>query len=469
MRNPALDIATQASTATSESRFNKILTPEAPQLAYLGGNRGPSKFVLPLIPGADNTLTYGAFVNDTVRNTGMLPVLGDYALDWVYVYQNVGLGDNSQRMSMLAVNTITDEETGEKKIVAEQSWGRGYQSPMYKLQEYLWKASGSPKFVKARNKVELNTPVLHPDAEKLLPYGNPIDAPMRRATRCLLVQGFVFENAGRNYLVNEETNEAQWPQHRIFLINQATAINSAPHQEDKVGFYDKLLMQTGEGTTNPTEMNANYGDVINDANARRKWEADTYEHADFATNMKLIEFSSKPTGPAGITAYSAQVNNLSDVYENYQIPQEHFNDVKPISEYLYPSTYDMQVEWLRELFAGAEWALEGAGLVDPSPTQVAMPNGPVTTAAPATPTATTPVAPVAPAAPVAPVAPVAPAAPVAETPAPAPTTTSPGIPTPTSMPTPAANGAADTASQGNLDSQMQEMMARLQNLQNNQS
>jgi hypothetical protein len=74
MRNPALDIATQASTATSESRFNKILTPEAPQLAYLGGNRGPSKFVLPLIPGADNTLTYGAFVNDTVRNTGMLPV-----------------------------------------------------------------------------------------------------------------------------------------------------------------------------------------------------------------------------------------------------------------------------------------------------------------------------------------------------------------------------------------------------------
>tara|TARA_Y100001972_G_C7506536_1_gene256143 strand:+ start:95 stop:208 length:114 start_codon:yes stop_codon:yes gene_type:complete len=37
------------------------------------------------------------------------------------------------------------------------------------------------------------------------------------------------------------------------------------------------------------------------------------------------------------------------------------------------------------------------------------------------------------------------------------------------MPTPAANGAADTASQGNLDSQMQEMMARLQNLQNNQS
>jgi hypothetical protein len=453
MRNPALDIATQASTATSESRFNKILSPDAPMLAYLGGNRGPTKMVIPFIPGADNTLTYGMFVNDTIRNTGMLPVLGDYALDWVYVYQNVGLGDSSQRMSMLAVNTVVDEDTGEERIVAEQSWGRGYQSPMYKLQEYLWKASGSPKFVKAKNKVELNTPVLHPDAEKLLPYGNPIDAPMRRATRCLLTQGFTFENAGKNYLINEETKEAQWPQHRIFLINQVTAINSAPHQEDKVGFYDKMLAQTGEGTTNPTEMAANYGDVINDVNARRKWEADTFVHHDFATNMKLIEFSSKPSGPAGITAYSAQVDNLTDVYANYQIPQELYTDVKPISHYLYKSTYEKQAEWLKELFAGAEWALEGAGIMDATPTQVAMPNGPVTTTAPSTPTTAAPVAPVAPAAPVTPVEA-----------APTPTTTSPGIPTPASTPTPTPNDAAPA----NLDSQMQEMMARLQNLQQNQ-
>jgi hypothetical protein len=457
MRNPALDIATQAGTATSESRFNKILSPDAPMLAYLGGNRGPTKIVIPFIPGADNTLTYGMFVNDTIRNTGMLPVLGDYALDWVYVYQNVGLGDSSQRMSILAVNTVIDEDTGEERIIAEQSWGRGYQSPMYKLQEYLWKASGSPKFVKAKNKVELNTPVLHPDAEKLLPYGNPIDAPMRRATRCLLAQGFTFENAGKNYLMNDETKEAQWPQHRIFLINQVTAINSAPHQEDKVGFYDKVLAQTGEGTTNPTEMAANYGDVINDVNARRKWEADTFVHHDFATNMKLVEFSSKPTGPAGITAYSAQVDNLADVYANYQIPQELYNDVKPISHYLYKSTYEKQVEWLKELFAGAEWALEGAGLMDAAPTQVAMPNGPVTTTAPSTPTTAAPTAPTAPVAPMAPAAPVTPAAA-------APATTSPGIPTPVSTPTPTPNDAAPA----NLDSQMQEMMARLQNLQQNQ-
>ena len=222
-RNPAVDIANQASNATSESRFNKILNPDAPLLAYLGGNKGPSKFVIPYIPESDNTLTYGLFVNDTLRNTGMLPVLGDYALDWVYVYQNIGLGDSSQRMSILAVDTVIDEETGEERLMAEQSWGRGYQSPMYKMQEYLWKASGSPKFVKSKNKVETTSPVLHVDAEKILPYGSPIDAPMRRGTRCLLVQGFVFENAGVNYLVNGETNEAQWPQHRIFMINQAVS------------------------------------------------------------------------------------------------------------------------------------------------------------------------------------------------------------------------------------------------------
>jgi hypothetical protein len=462
-KNPALDIANQANNATTEYKFNKILSPDAPALAYLGGNKGPSKFIIPYIPTSDNTLTYGMFVDDKARNTGMLPVLGDYALDWVYIYQNIGLGDSSQRMSILAINTVVDEETGEEKVIAEQSWGRGYQSPMYKLQEYLWKASGSPKFNKRANKVETTSPVIHADAESILPYGSPIDAPMRRGTRCLLIQGFVMENAGTNYLVNAETGEAQWPQHRVFLVNQVTAINSAPHMDTKVGFYDKFLMKSGEGTTNPTDVRENYGDVINDVDARRKWEADTFVHHDYAKNLKLVEFTSKPSGAAGITAYSSQVDNLTDVYANYQMPQELFDSVKPIGDYLYKSTWSQQVEWMKELFVGAEWALIGAGIMEDTPTQVAVPSvPPVTTAAAPTPTSVTPVEPTAPTTPPAPAAPPAAGMPPAGA-IPAPSAT----PTPTT-PTPATPSPAD-GNEGNLDTQMQEMMSRLQNLQDQQN
>ena len=414
-RNPAIDIANQANNATSESRFNKILCSEAPPLAYLGGKPLPngerplSKFIIPYIPDSDNTLTYGMFVDDKIRNTGMLPLLGDYALDWVYIYQNIGMGDSAQRMSILAIDTAIDEETGEERILAEQSWGRGYQSPMYKFQEYLWKASGSPKFNKRSNKVETTTPVLHSDAENLLPYGSPIDAPMRRGTRCMLVQGFVFENAHTNYLVNAETGEPQWPQHRIFLINQVTAINSAAHMETKVGFYDKFLATTGEGAVNPTDIRELYGDTVGDVDARRKWEVETFQHYDYASNPKLLTFSSKPSGAAGITAYSCQVDNLADIYTGYQIPQEVYADVKPIGSYLYKSTYAQQVEWMKELFAGAEWALVGAGIIDDNPasvavsnitpTQVTTPTAPIAPAVPITPTTPPPTAPTAPAAP----------------------------------------------------------------------
>ena len=457
--NPALDIANQASNATSESRFNKILSPDAPPMAYLGGKALPtgerpvSKFVIPYIPETANTLTYGMFVDDKIRNTGMLPVLGDYALDWVYIYQNIGVGDSSQRMSILAIDTVTDEDTGEDRIIAEQSWGRGYQSPMYKMQEYLWKASGSPKFNKRANKVETTTPVLHAEAENLLPYGNPIDAPMRRGTRCMLIQGLVFENAHTNYLVNADTGEPQWPQHRIFLVNQVTAINSSSHMDNKVGFYDKVLAKTGEGAVNPSEMRSLYGDTVGDVEARRKWEAETFVHHDYASNAKLVEFSAKPEGAAGILAYSCQVNNLTDVYAGYQIPQANYEGIKPISDYLYKSTYAQQVGWMKELFAGSEWALIGAGIMDVPAPQVAVPNAtpPVTTAAP-TPTAVMPSAPT--------------PTPAAPTPAPAapPTATSPGMPTPGAMP-PTPAPAPTPTSDANLDEQMQEMMARLQNIQ----
>ena len=448
-RNPALDIANQASNATSESRFNKILCPDAPGIAYLGGNKGPSKFVIPYIPETDNTLTYGMFVDDKIRNTGMLPVLGDYALDWVYIYQNIGVGDSAQRMSILAVDTVKDEDTGEDRVIAEQSWGRGYQSPMYKLQEYLWKASGSPKFNKRANKVETTSPVLHADAEKLLPYGSPIDAPMRRGTRCLLVQGFVFENAGTNYLVNSETSEPQWPQHRIFLINQVTAINSASHMETKVGFYDKFLSRSGEGTVNPSDMRELYGDTFENVEARRKWEAETFVHHDYATTPKLVEFTSKPSGAAGITAYSCQVDNLADVYANYQIPESEFAKVKPISDYLHKSTWAQQVEWMKELFFGCEWALIGANIMDANPTQIAVPSvPPVATAVPATPTTVVPTT----------AAPVAPPTPVASS-------TPPGMPTP-GTPSPATPmPATDTPVATNMDAQMQEMMNRLNKIQ----
>lgn len=454
-RNPALDIAEQASNATSESRFNKILSPDAPPLAYLGGKALPSgvrpisKFVIPYIPDADNTLTYGMFVDDKIRNTGMLPVLGDYALDWVYIYQNIGVGDISQRMSILAIDTVIDEETGEERVIAEQSWGRGYQSPMYKMQEYLWKASGSPKFNKRANKVETTTPVLHAEAETLLPYGSPIDAPMRRGTRCMLIQGLVFENAHTNYLVNTETGEPQWPQHRIFMVNQVTAINSSSYVEDKVGFYDKFLTTTGEGTINPAEMRSLYGDTVGDVEARRKWEAETFLHHDYASNLKFVEFSAKPEGAAGILAYSCQVNNLADVYASYQIPQENFAEVKPISEYLYKSTYAQQVEWMKELFAGSEWALIGAGIMDTAPTQVAVSDAlPVTPAAQPTPTAVVPT-------PAAPVTPAAPAVP-----------TAPGMPAPGTLPTPTTpSPAVSEAPPANMDAQMQEMMNRLNKIQ----
>ena len=451
-RNPALDIANQASNATSESRFNKILSPDAPSLAYLGGKALPngerpiSKFTIPYIPETDNTLTYGMFVDDKIRNTGMLPVLGDYALDWVYIYQNIGVGDSSQRMSILAIDTVINEESGEERIIAEQSWGRGYQSPMYKMQEYLWKASGSPKFNKRANKVETTTPILHAEAENLLPYGSPIDAPMRRGTRCMLIQGLVFENAHTNYLVSADTGEPQWPQHRIFLVNQVTAINSSSYVDNKVGFYDKFLATTGEGTVNPAEIRNLYGDTVEDVEARREWEAETFLHHDYASNPKLVEFSAKPEGAAGILAYSCQVNNLTDVYAGYQIPQDNYADIKPISEYLYKSTYGQQVEWMKELFAGSEWALMGAGIMDATPTQVAVPSvPPVTTAAVPTPTTVVPTA--------TPPTPITP-----------PATTVSGMPAPGTMPSTPTSTSAPTEG-ANLDEQMQEMMARLQNIQ----
>ena len=438
--NPALDIARQQSATSGESRFNKILKGDAPPLMYLGGNKGPTKMMIPSIVGGDDTLTYGTFVNDTVRKTGMLPLLYDYAMDWVYVYQNMGVGDSSRRMSILAVNTITDEE-GNERILAEQAWGNGYKSPMYRLQEYLWKTSGSPKFNKRQNRVEYTTPILNPAAAELFPAGNSLDAPVRRATRCLLLQGLVFENAGTNYTTDPETGQAKWPEHRIFMVNQVTAINSATHMENKVGFYDKFLMQNDGAIVDPSAIASTYGDTITNVEARRKWEKDAFYHSDYATNPKLVEFSSQPSGAAGITAYSCAVNNMSDIYgPEYKLSVEVTQNVKPLSQYLYPCTEELQIEWLKELFAGYEWSLIGAGLMSESPTAVAVPSQPTVTA---------PVAPAAPAATVAPAAPGVPTAPTA------------AIPTPVVTPTPET-----TAPAGNMDAQMQKMMDRLQGLTN---
>tara|TARA_Y100000310_G_scaffold198091_1_gene198133 strand:- start:2146 stop:3483 length:1338 start_codon:yes stop_codon:yes gene_type:complete len=440
--NPALDIANQQGASSGESRFNKILKGDAPKLTYLGGNKGPSKFVVPPMPGGSSPLTHGTFVNDTIRKTGMLPLMYDFALDWVYVYQNIGIGDMSQRMSILAINTVEDDE-GNKRIVAEQAWGNGYKSPMCKLQEYLWKASGSPKYNKRQNKVEYTTPVLNPAAADLMPPNSSLDAPMRRATRCLLMQGFVFENAGSNLTIDSETGQPKWPEHRIFLINQVTAINSATHMENKVGIYDKFMMRNQGAITNPADIQKNYGNVLGDVDARMAWEKDTFYHADYATNHKLLELNSKPSGAAGITAYYCDVNNLADIYgPEYRLPDDVLNKVEPIGNYLYKSTEAQQTEWLKELFSGYEWALTGAGIMGETSTAVAVPVQPTEIAAPVTPPVAAPV--VAPAAPpvAAPVASPPPAIPVAPSPS-APVTDATGAP---------------------LDDQMKAMMDRLNNL-----
>jgi len=438
--NPALDIANQQKAAGGENNFNKILNSDAPGLMYLGGNKGPSKFMLPPMPGGNSPLTHGIFIDDTARKAGMLPVMFDYGCDWLYVYQNWGLGDFTQRKSMLAVTVVVDDD-GEERLMAEQSWGRGYKTPMYDLDTYLWKASGSPKYNKRANKLEYTTPVLNPSAIELRPANSPLDASVRRATRCLLLQGFVFENAGTNYTVDGETGQPKWPEHRVFMINQVTAINSATYMDTKVGFYDKFLMCNPDAPLNPSDIQKNYGDIAGDVSARIAWEKDAFYHADYATNHKLVEFSSKPSGAAGITAYSCSVNNLADIYgAEYHIPDEMLNKVQPMGNYLYRSTREQQIEWLKELFAGYEWALIGAGLMEDNPTTVAVPVQPTTTITPPAMPVTTPTSEV---------------VPVAD-------------PTPPSTSTPTAIPAAVPApTAAPLDDQMKAMMDRLNNLNTN--
>lgn len=412
--NRTLNDANDAAHGNNED-YNKILNNDAPPVGYLG-TKGPCRMlVIPPHPshGVDRTMTSGGFRLD--EKTGVSPTLGDYALDWVYVYKNVGNDpDPKRRQNILAVDMVTNPEDGSVVVRPEQDWGRVYKSPMYKLREFLWRATGSPKFDKKSNKTSMTESVdtssaLYRRAMELMPPGTALTNAIARPSRTMLLQGFVFENGGKEYTVNDK-NEPCWPQHRVLMISQTSGIKSSVTARHREGFYDAFFVPSpnsvlGAGTApgtaaeaaatvDPDSVAERYGDIVADVEARARWEAENFMHADFGSVDKLVTFESfKETSTV---AYRCEVKNLADEYGvEYVLPEEERMKVRPISSYLIETNYDKQVEWLVELFKGDEWILEAAGVLQPSGNAVTMYTPPAKAAPvvpPARPVAATPAA-----------------------------------------------------------------------------
>lgn len=398
--NRAMYDSSKSDSTKKNSDYQKIFNDEAPTIGYIS-SKGPCQFIMvPPHPsyGASQTMTSGFFRDDGIRGT--VPTLGQYGLDWAYVYRKVGSGDPKTRKDILAINMIEGEDG--MIIRAEGEWGRNYKSPMYKLHEFLWKTGGAHKYDKMARRsvatlpVDFNSPQTK-RALELVPINNDLGAPLSRAVRTLFLQGFVVKNAGTDYTVNEE-GQACWPRHKILMINQVSAIKSREDAKDKEGFYDSFFERTDGVPMSREAVVQAYGDVSEDIEALMAWEAG-FLHGDFATQQKLVTFSSYSSGPAGIATYKCETTNLADTFGGYALPDEVLQQVKPFSEYILLNTEDMQKQWLQELFAGDEWALIGAGIMPGNSVKIAVPELPVTAptptpapvvAVPTTPTIKTP-------------------------------------------------------------------------------
>jgi len=385
------------SSANSEKKnsdYQKIFNDEAPTIGYIS-SKGPCEFILvPPHPsfGAFQSMTSGYFREDELRGT--VPTLGQYGLDWAYVYRKVGSGDPKSRKDILAINMVeTDDGVA---IQAEGEWGRGYKSPMYKLYEYLWRTGGGHKYDKQARRsipsvpVDMNSPQTR-RALELVPINNDLNAPMGRAIRTLFLQGFMIKSAGLQYVMTEQ-GEPCWPKHKILMINQVSAIKSRQDAKDKEGFYDAFFERTDDIPMDRRLVNEAFGDIANNPDALAAWESG-FLHSDFATQQKLLTFSSYSSGPAGIATYRCNVTNLSNRYgANYALPDDVLSRVRPFSDYILLNTEELQKQWLQELFVGDEWALIGAGITNNNSVRIAVPEMPNFTPTAAIP-APTPIAP----------------------------------------------------------------------------
>ena len=394
--NRAMYDSSKSDSTKKNSDYQKIFNDEAPTIGYIS-SKGPCEFILvPPHPmyGASQTMTSGFFRDDGIRGT--VPTLGQYGLDWAYVYRKVGSGDPKTRKDILAINMIEGEDG--MIIRAEGEWGRNYKSPMYKLHEFLWKTGGAHKYDKMARRsvptlsVDFNNPQTR-RALELVPINNDLTAPLSRAVRTLFLQGFVIKNAGIDYTADEE-GKPSWPKHKILMINQVSAIKSREDAKDKEGFYDSFFERTDGVPMSHEAVVQAYGDISENVEAMMAWEAG-FLHGDFATQQKLLTFSSYSSGPAGIAAYRCKTSNLADSYGGYALPDDVLQQVKPFSDYILLNTEELQKQWLQELFAGDEWALIGAGVINDNSVRISVPELPVNVPAPVPAVVAVPTSPVA--------------------------------------------------------------------------
>ena len=414
-----------APQGSRSSDYQKIFNDDAPSMGYIS-SKAPCEFILvPPHPmyNSSTAMTSGGFRQDPLR--GVVPTLGQYGIDWVMVYRKIGNDpDQRKRKDVLAINMIEGEDG--MIVQTEREWGKGYTSPMYKLREYLWRLGGAHKYNKNTRRSE---PTLSVDtttakyrrAHELVPVdNNDLNSPLGKAARTMFLQGFVVNNAGISYTVDED-NQPCWPKHKILMINQVSAIKSRDDARTKEGFYDAWFERIDGVPMDPETVYGRFGDIGDSESAQLAWEAG-FKHSDFGVNQKLVTFSSYPSGPAGIATYCCSVQNLSDKFgPSYALPDDVLQKAKPFSEYILLNNEKLQIQWLLELFQGDEWAMVEAGIIPDGSNKVSMYTAPEVTSpmpAPIAPVPTpmaapAPRVPAAPAMSQAPRAPQAPQIPVA--------------------------------------------------------
>lgn len=456
------DSSANAGSSKRSSDYQKIFNDDAPTIGYIS-SKGPCEFIL--VPphatfGASQAMTSGYFRDDGLRGT--VPTLGQYGLDWAYVYKKVGSGDPKSRKDILAINMVETDDG--MMIHAEGEWGKGYMSPMYKLHTFLWKTGGAHKYDKVARR---SIPTIQVDpnnartrrALELVPITNDLSAPLSRPARTLFLQGFMVKSAGLDYTVTED-GQPCWPKHKILMINQISAIKSRADAKDQEGFYDAFFERTDGVPFDRELIERTYGDIANNPEALANWEAG-FLHSDFAVQQKLLTFTSYSSGPAGIAAYRCNVSNVADRYgADYALPDELLQQVRPFSDYILLNNEKLQIEWLQELFAGDEWALIGAGIIPDNSVRIAVPEMPAPTPMelPAVP------------APVVKPSVAKPAGPAKPAPAAArpvmPANTGPKIPsvTPAAPAKPAAPATPGKAPPTNVSNQMMAMMEKLRKI-----
>jgi len=384
--NKAIYEDSKNNVVSRSSDYQKIFNDDAPSMGYIS-SKAPCEFIL--VPphasyGASAAMTSGGFRQDSTR--GVVPTLGQYGIDWVMVYRKVGNDpDYKKRKDILAINMM--EGPDGMTVQTERDWGKGYMSPMYKLREFLWRTGGGHKYNKALRRSE---PTINVDtstakykrAHELVPVdGNDLNSPLSKGVRTMFLQGFMVNNAGINYTVDEE-GQPCWPRHKILMINQISAIKSREDARTKEGFYDVWFERADGINMDPEYIIDHFGDVSQSETAQTNWEAG-FRHSDFAVKQKLVTFSSYPSGPAGIATYTCAVQNLSDRFgEQYVLPDEVLKKVRPFSDYILENNEKLQIQWLLELFPGDEWAFIEAGIIQDGSNSVAMGGFSVPTPAP---------------------------------------------------------------------------------------